>query len=50
MEAGWFLLKELVDNSRGKVYSTKETKDLTRVHRRMLADKSLCGKPSDSIE
>ena len=40
-----FKTKELVDNPRGKIYSTKESKDLTRAHRRMLADKSLCGGP-----
>ena len=37
-----FKSKELIDQPRAKVYSTKETRDLTRAHERLLADRSLC--------
>lgn len=38
-----FTSKKLVDNPRGKVYSTNEDKDFTRVHQRLLRAKPLCG-------
>ena len=34
--------KALIDQPRGKVYSTRVREDLTRQHRRLLADVSLC--------
>ena len=37
-----FKSKELIVQPRGKVYSTKETRDFTNTHKRLLADQSLC--------
>ena len=34
--------KRLIDSPRGKVYSTRERRDFTPTHRRLLADKNLC--------
>ena len=34
--------KQLIDNPRGKVFSTNEDTSLTRTHRRLLNDSSLC--------
>ncbi len=38
-----FKSKVLLDNPRGKVYSTKDGKEFTSGQRRLLANKSLCG-------
>lgn len=35
--------KALIDRPRGKVYSTRVRDNLTSVHRRLLANRSLCG-------
>ena len=40
-----FKSKQLIDGPRGKVYSTKDTKELTRAHRTLLAKRSLCQVP-----
>jgi len=37
-----FKSKHLIDNPRGKVYSTKDSKGFTNAHRTLLADRSLC--------
>ena len=39
---GDFKNKQLIDNPRGKVYSTIETKDFTRSRRRLLQRRDLC--------
>ena len=38
-----FKNKTLIDKPRGKVYSTKEDKDFTSVHERLLRRRDLCG-------
>ena len=37
-----FKSKKLIDKPRGKVYSTKDSKQLTGTHKNLLANKSLC--------
>ena len=37
-----FCNKALIDQPRGKVYSTRDRDDLTRVHQRLLANRNLC--------
>ena len=37
-----FKSKQLIDGPRGKVYSTKDSKELTRAHKTLLANRSLC--------
>ena len=37
-----FKNKNLIDGPRGKVYSTRESKNFQPAHRRLLADRSLC--------
>lgn len=37
-----FRNKALIDRPRGKVYSTRDHDDLTRVHQRLLANRNLC--------
>ena len=37
--------KRLVDNPRGKVYTTKENPDFTSIHRSLLRRRDLCGVP-----
>ena len=37
-----FKSKRLIDKPRGKVYSNKESKDLSKAHEKLLADKALC--------
>ena len=37
-----FADKHLIDRPRGKVYSTKERRDLRPEHRRLLANRRLC--------
>ena len=37
-----FKTKELIDNPRGKIYSTLESKEFTRVHRQLLTRRDLC--------
>ena len=37
-----FKKKRLIDNPRGKVYSTREHRDFSSAHKRLLADKNLC--------
>ena len=39
-----FKSKELIVQPRGKVYSTKEARDFTNAHQRLLADRPLCRK------
>ncbi len=34
--------REIVANPRGKVYTTAENNEVTRVHRQLLADRTLC--------
>lgn len=40
-----FKSKILIDEPRGKIYSTNESKDFTPGQKRLLADKTLCRKP-----
>ena len=40
-----FKCKILINEPRGKIYSTNESKDFTPGQKRLLADKSLCRKP-----
>ena len=37
-----FKKKQLIDNPRGKVYSTRKSKKFTSTQQRLLADKNLC--------
>ena len=41
---GDFKDKALIDQPRGKVYSTRDRDDLGPTHRRLLANKNLCGR------
>ena len=40
-----FKSKILIDEPRGKVFSTKDGKEFTSGHKRLLANRTLCGKP-----
>lgn len=40
-----FKSKNLIDEPRGKIYSTNQSKDFTPGQKRLLADKTLCRKP-----
>ena len=37
-----FKRKQLIDNPRGKIYTTNENSSVTRTHRRLVNDQSLC--------
>ena len=39
-----FKNKALIDQPRGKVYSTRDRDDLRQTHRRLLANRNLCGR------
>ena len=41
-----FKTKTLIDQLRGKVYTTQVRSDLSPTHRRLLADQNLCGRGS----
>ncbi len=40
-----FKSRNLIDDPRGKVFSTKDSKEFTLSQKRLLADRTLCGKP-----